>query len=435
MSTVFPQVMHTPFVLLLWVHMHIVLRLFNFISTIDPVWAYSLVFITSFADGLPFVGIFSPGGAATVVAGFLCRRGGLHLDVTIYLAFVGALAGDMIGYAVGKYRGYSFLKKYGRLFFMKEEERIEKTRNLVVSNPGKSIVFGRFYYLTRSISPFLAGASNISFGTFLAYDLIGTILWAFTHVLGGFIFGRGFEILARYLGFAVLIIALLAVIAFYLHRLLKRKHEVFMKYHIYTLAVNLFCIYLFAKTIQDVTEYHTLFKLDHFIQSHMHYLWTPLGISFFSLVTNLGGAYVVSLVSLTILFILARRKQHWYYSLLFFLSIISGTVSQFAIKYLTALPRPPSPLVSTDYFSFPSGHATLIMLLGILIPYCFWHDMKTKTAKWLSVVASFAVVLTVSFSRLYLNAHWMTDVLAGLALGAFWVTFYILLLRSIDRLV
>jgi membrane-associated phospholipid phosphatase len=77
--------------------------------------------------------------------------------------------------------------------------------------------------------------------------------------------------------------------------------------------------------------------------------------------------------------------------------------------------RPPDPLVAITGYSFPSGHAvaaaaTAVALVLVLMP------PGPRRRKWEAIAVLFAFVM--AFSRVYLNAHWLSDVVAGVVLGA-----------------
>ena len=411
-------------------HVHIAVRLLHFVSQIQPIWSYSLIFITSLFEGLPLVGLFSPGGIFTSLGGLLIKINLLSLPVTFVVAFSAAVVGDSLGYFIGKKYGYGLLKKYGKYFFLKEERRIEKTHDLVKEHPAKAIILGRFYYISRSISPFLAGTASIGYGQFFLYDLLGALLWAVVHIAGGYVFGYGYETASKYVNYVLLGATILSISIFYLYEFINRQHTVFKKYHIYTVILNILSIYTLAQIIEDVMNKEHLYYLDRLIQSHITKIWSPIGINFFKGLTYLGGLYGASLISILVLIAITHKKR-LSQLVIFCFAVSFSLISEFIMKYAFHVMRPLHSLVSTEYYSFPSGHATIITTLGILIFYFFRSDFKNAWVRRLFVFGDIVIVLGVCFSRIYLNAHWTTDVLAGMVLGLFWTTLYILIVQGI----
>ena len=224
-------------------HVHIAVRLLNFVSQIQPIWSYSLIFLSSLFEGIPIIGLFSPGGILTSIGGLLIKINLLDPWVTFSLAATAAVMSDVAGYFIGKKYGYGLLKKYGKYFFLKEEHHIEKTHALIKEHPGKAIILGRFYYISRSISPFLAGTASIGFMRFFIFDVLGALIWTTVHILIGYFFGLGYETASKYINYVLLGAVLLSVAVFFLYEFINRQHTVFKKYHIYTLILNIFSIY------------------------------------------------------------------------------------------------------------------------------------------------------------------------------------------------
>jgi undecaprenyl-diphosphatase len=76
--------------------------------------------------------------------------------------------------------------------------------------------------------------------------------------------------------------------------------------------------------------------------------------------------------------------------------------------------RPPNPLVATSGFSFPSGHAVATASIAVALVLVLMGPGHRRR-KWEWLAAGFALVM--ALSRVYLNAHWLSDVVAGVLLG------------------
>lgn len=101
-------------------------------------------------------------------------------------------------------------------------------------------------------------------------------------------------------------------------------------------------------------------------------------------------------------------------------TILTGILIK-VLKLLIAKPRPLNPLVDATSYSFPSGHATtIIFFLGILI-YLFSKESSRKTY----ILVSIPIIILVAISRIYLNVHFISDVLGGLILGCLILIFTI----------
>ena len=137
-------------------------------------------------------------------------------------------------------------------------------------------------------------------------------------------------------------------------------------------------------------------------------------------VTELGdGRVIVALFVAVLLWLLARGHTraalHWCAGLAFM------ALLTYVLKITTEVARPVTLYSGPSAFSFPSGHATYSTVahgfLGVLIA------REIDAAKrWLVYATVAVIVAAIAFSRLYLGAHWLSDVLGGLTLGLAWVS-------------
>ena len=152
-----------------------------------------------FAESGLLIGFFLPGDTLLFTAGFLVQAGLLHINIFALMAilFISAVLGDTVGYTFGH--------KVGRKLYNRKESRLFKKSHLEVAEKfydkygGKTVLFARFIPTVRTFAPIVAGASKLSYKTFLIYNVIGAFLWAscITYIgysLGGWFKSMGLEI-------------------------------------------------------------------------------------------------------------------------------------------------------------------------------------------------------------------------------------------------
>ncbi len=130
-----------------------------------------------------------------------------------------------------------------------------------------------------------------------------------------------------------------------------------------------------------------------------------------------------SLVIATVLFIKKRKPQ----SLLLLTAIGGEALFVTIIKNIDQVARPANQLLLGSGFSYPSGHsAGVIVFIGLIAYYALLNWNTSKRAKILALTGFGLIVAFVSFDRVYLNVHWLSDVVGGWLFGAFWLSFCIM---------
>ena len=140
------------------------------------------------------------------------------------------------------------------------------------------------------------------------------------------------------------------------------------------------------------------------------------------------GIFVLSPITLLIAgYLLYKRYRN--YALLLVGTMLGDVVIVEILKRLIHSSRPLNGIIQETGFSFPSGHATAAVVLGGLLTYFIWQHFKSRNVKILSGVLLILISLVVGFSRVYLNVHWLSDVVGAYSLGIFWLTFSIVAFR------
>ena len=129
------------------------------------------------------------------------------------------------------------------------------------------------------------------------------------------------------------------------------------------------------------------------------------------IVTRVGAGYVSIPLSILIVVLLARR--HRYLAMFFAAVSAGGHLLSPVAKWLVARPRP-----KLSPYGFPSGHTIASVVVFGALMYAAAVLIRRPAPRWLAIAACGAVIVVVSYSRLYLNSHWATDVAGGLTGGA-----------------
>jgi len=137
----------------------------------------------------------------------------------------------------------------------------------------------------------------------------------------------------------------------------------------------------------------------------------------FTYITQLGSVtFTLILTVLLSLFFI----YHQQYRLLAFLLVnvihFAGVVTQL-IKYLVRNPRPIPQLLSEHGYSFPSGHTMIAILLYGTLIIIIQTKMQNSLLKYITIMMFLILIIAIPTSRIYVNVHYPSDILAGLALG------------------
>lgn len=146
----------------------------------------------------------------------------------------------------------------------------------------------------------------------------------------------------------------------------------------------------------------------------------PLLDALMKFVSFFGNGYVpgITVVVAAGCLYLAHARREAAFTLL---TLLSGVVV-YGLKIAVNRPRPTQDLVAVvtnaKYQSFPSGHVTFyVTFFGFLVYLMVRMDWKADAVRWAIGLFSLALLLAVPFSRVYLGAHWTTDVVAGFFVG------------------
>ena len=413
---------------------HFFTPLVSNLQTIIEHGGYAVLFLITILEGIPAIGSLVPGHTTVVLSGFLAKLHILNIGIVIPLVIVAAMIGDYIGYYFGKKYGYGFLKRFGKLLFIKDAY-IEKAKTVIAAHTGKSIIFGRFNPITRPLVPFIIGASNVHISKFWLFDFIGVFIWSISSLAIGYIFGAGYHAVAGIFGKFVFIAIVIGVFIAISYRVINKQFHIFAKYELIVLFFNLLGLYGFFKTIQDaLTDRAFMANLDIWINGFFLSSASSNGLAIMNVITNILSPAFISLVALVGIIYFLKKKQ-WRYATISTLSIGGGLVISALLKEIIGRPRPEFAYIVENDFSFPSGHAIAATIFFTLIIYFFARKIKNLVWREIFITISILLIILTVVSRLYLGVHWLSDVVAGVSFGLFWTTSMILLVRYVGMII
>lgn len=426
-------------------------------------WTYLLVGVLCFLESGAFVGLLIPGETAIVVGGFVAGQGEIDVVLLIAIAWVAAVAGDLVSFALGRRLGREFLVKHGPRVQI-TEERIEHVERFYDRHGGKAVFLGRWVGLVRAVSPFLAGSSGMPLRRFVPYDVLAAGGMVSLFAMLGFVFWRSLDqvlAIARkgLLAFGTTIVVVVAIVAAVRwlrkeenrrrlrawlvahertpvlgwlirggraagHRLARPARFVWdrltpgeLGLELTTLlsiaAVGSFVFFGYIVAIDPITE---LTAGDRRGVRWSNALEAPWLTDLAKALTHLGALPVAGgALLVTVLVLMWRRRG------LEGLALLGGLVLTYAgvhiAKAALERPRPLDPLVDAAGSSYPSGHAAYAVC-WVAVAVALRHAFPGLAARAGLLVAGIAIAVVVGLTRIYLRVHWFSDVAGGWGLGA-----------------
>jgi membrane-associated protein len=155
---------------------------------------------------------FLPGDSLLLMAGIFAAQGYMDITVLTIGCIVAAIAGNEVGYLIGKRYGRGlFANEKGRFF---NPQNLAKTEEFYAKHGQKAIVIARFLPIVRTFIPVFAGACGMKQSTFFLFNCIGAIIWCGGLCVAGYFLGQVLppETIKKYMHLAILGIVALCVL-------------------------------------------------------------------------------------------------------------------------------------------------------------------------------------------------------------------------------
>jgi undecaprenyl-diphosphatase len=191
--------------------------------------------------------------------------------------------------------------------------------------------------------------------------------------------------------------------------------------------------WLFGGITEDVVSGDPLTRVDGVVASWFASHATPALTPAMLSISRVHGPIAMAAMICGIALFLTGKRQ-WLWLVTFLIAVPGGVLLNALVKEIIHRPRPLSELVLTlTTYSFPSGHAAAATLFyGFLATYVI---VRLRAWRWRVLVATIAffVVVLVGLSRIYLRAHYLSDVLAGMAEGVAWLALCLTAMNTLRR--
>ena len=417
-----------------------------------PGAALAAVFAAALLEALAVIGTLVPGSTVVFAGGVLVGLGALDWRSAFAAALLGAILGDGVSYSLGrryreKLRGMWPLR--GRIALL------DRGGDYFAAKGRKSVLVARFLGPLRAIVPLAAGIAGMPPREFYAANVLSALAWAAVHLLPGMLFGASLQLAgavsSRLLVLLLLLVAVLwalgALVRFAFGygwpRILALRARIVRYAHanpgvlsgellsffdpqrpespaLFLAAATLIGgAWLFLGVLEDVLSNDPLVQLDRTIYVLLQGLRTAWADQAMVAITELGGAAGTLGVIAAVALVIALRR-HWR-TLGYWLgaaAFAEGLI--WVLKDTVGRARPTELYSGHEQFSFPSGHAALAIVVYGFLAFLLARGKSAAARMAISLLAGLAIAL-IAFSRLYLGAHWFSDVVASLAFGLAWV--------------
>jgi membrane-associated phospholipid phosphatase len=188
--------------------------------------------------------------------------------------------------------------------------------------------------------------------------------------------------------------------------------------------VVLICGWCFGEIAEDVSHGDPIVQVDRHVGVWFHQHASPSITQVARTISFFGSVGWLTVASIGVALFLVSRRD-WLNATLFALIMVGGSTLNVVLKHFFHRERPAleNPLVTLSSYGFPSGHTMGAILFYGFLALLAWKNVRNRAARLACVVGACFCILLVGLTRIYLGAHYLTDVLGALATGLFWLLF------------
>jgi membrane-associated protein len=170
----------------------------------------ALVCTILFVETGLFVGFFLPGDSLLVTAGIFSGQNVISLRWLLIPGILCAIAGDQLGYWIGRSAGPALYRREDSFFFRRSH--LQRAHDFYDKYGGRAVILARFVPIVRTFCPPVAGAAQMPYLRYFTYDIFGGMFWVGSMVLGGYLAGSRIPNIGKYLHLIIGAIILLSIL-------------------------------------------------------------------------------------------------------------------------------------------------------------------------------------------------------------------------------
>ena len=203
---------------------------------------------------------------------------------------------------------------------------------------------------------------------------------------------------------------------FFLRRLKKLSLEILV------LAFLFFICLWVLLTVANMVFADKNTSFDEHIFTLIHPYINSRNTAILKFITFFGSHYFLLPANLLLAAVFLFYKDQRKYSLKIVAISLTSTMMLFLLKDLIQRQRPLLPVIANvPGYSFPSGHSFSSLVFFGMLSYIIFRTIKNNLLRYTLIICCFCFVLLIGLSRIYLKAHFASDVIAGFCLGTIWL--------------
>ena len=195
----------------------------------------------------------------------------------------------------------------------------------------------------------------------------------------------------------------------------------------YKLIIIFICSIIFIAILEDIYENEQLTMDTQIYKAVVLNLRTEWLTNIMKVITNIGGAYVLIIISILSIILIKDKKI----GIAITSNLLIVTALNILLKNIIERPRPEGyRLILETGYSFPSGHSMVSMAFYGFIIFLIWKKVKNIKLKYISTIILSILIPLIGFSRIYLGVHYASDVLGGFAIALIYLIAFTSIVRT-----